>query len=81
MLLSAAYHPRTITPDGVEARPHRIKRCMIPGCDHQLVTSWYVGSPGRTEPTDLTVLDRAAAAHLWDAHGDRDARRALTRFT
>ena len=57
----------------VERRPHKFKRCVYPGCDWKLVTSWFVGGPHTTVPVSDKVQELNMTTHLVTVHGHSGA--------
>ena len=53
---------------GVEHRVHKFKRCKIQGCDHRVVSSWYVGGPHYIKEVPIETQEVAAQLHLEAVH-------------
>lgn len=62
----------------VERRPHMFKACVYPECDWRVTTSWYVGSPYRTEKVPDKTLERQITKHLVYVHGHKVVRKIFT---
>lgn len=55
-----------------ERREHLRRFCPLAaqtGCDWYQVTSWYVGSPFKTEAADKALLEDEAALHIESHYG------------
>jgi len=54
------------------------KACVYPECDWRVTTSWFVGSPYRTEKVPDKTLERQITKHLVDVHGHKVVRKIFT---